>query len=148
VVLLATFLQIARKPTVRLHMKHTGTVLVDNRQGAEITGGAEIKSSINASTDGNVGLAGAAAIAGAMFEMTYSDVAAVSGSFYKSLAMSNIVSGRQIRAGLPGSRKPILPAQLDVTLGRFDIGRARAATRRPMSPLRSTASNRRLIDMA
>src|SRR5262249_37147393 len=48
----------------------------------------------------------------------------------------------------PGSRKPILPVQLDVTLGRFDIGRTRAATRRPMSPLRSTASSRRLIDMA
>src|SRR5262245_62835104 len=41
----------------------------------------------------------------------------------------------------PGSRKPILPAQLDVTLGRFDIGRTRAATRRPMSPPRSTASS-------
>jgi hypothetical protein len=48
----------------------------------------------------------------------------------------------------PGSRKPILPAQPDVTLGQFGIGRTRAATRRPMSPLRSTASNRRLIDMA
>ena len=48
---------------------------------------------------------------------------------------------------LPGSRKRILPAQLDVTLGRFDIGRIRAATRRPMLPLRSTTSSRRLIDM-
>src|SRR5262249_14614945 len=48
----------------------------------------------------------------------------------------------------PGSRKSTLPAQPDVTLARFDIGRTRAATRRPMSPLRSTASNRRLIDMA
>jgi hypothetical protein len=41
-----------------------------------------------------------------------------------------------------------LPAQPDVTLGRFDIGKTRGATRRPMSLLRSTASNRRLIDMA
>jgi len=48
----------------------------------------------------------------------------------------------------PGSRKPILPAQPDVTLVRFDIGRTRAATRRPMSPPHSTTSNRRLIDMA
>jgi hypothetical protein len=32
--------------------------------------------------------------------------------------------------------------------GRFDIGRTKAATRRRMSALRSTASNRRLIDMA
>src|SRR5262249_1083592 len=48
----------------------------------------------------------------------------------------------------PGSRKPILPAQLDVTLGRFDIGRTKGSISRPMSPLRSTASNRRLIDMA
>src|SRR5262245_24394162 len=48
----------------------------------------------------------------------------------------------------PGSRKPISPAQLDVTLGRFAIGRTRAATRRPTSPLHSIASSRRLIDMA
>jgi putative ABC transport system substrate-binding protein len=44
--------------------------------------------------------------------------------------------------------KPSLPAQLDATLDRFDIGRTRAATCQPMSPLRSTASNRRLSDMA
>src|SRR5260221_10770685 len=33
-------------------------------------------------------------------------------------------------------------------LGRFVIGRTRAASRRPTSPLRSIASSRRLIDMA
>ena len=45
-------------------------------------------------------------------------------------------------------RAGLIDAAINVTLGRFDIGRTRAATRRPMSPLRSTASNRRLIDMA
>jgi hypothetical protein len=57
-------------------------------------------------------------------------------------------AGHQIRAArmLAGRRKPILPVQLDVTLGRFDIGRASALTRPAMSPLRSTIWSRRLID--
>jgi hypothetical protein len=48
----------------------------------------------------------------------------------------------------PVSRRPSLPVQLDVTSGRFDIGRAKAATRPPISTLHSTASSRRSIGMA
>src|SRR5215469_66276 len=59
VVLLATFLQIARKPAVEFRVKNAGSVLVDDRQGAQITGGAEIESSKDAGADRNVGLAGA-----------------------------------------------------------------------------------------
>jgi hypothetical protein len=75
-------------------------------------------------------------------------------SFWNNIGAGLVIGGMAAAffldkpQGSPGSRKPSLPVQLDVTLGRFNIGRARAAIRRPMSNPRSTASNRRLIDMA
>src|SRR6516164_11681384 len=67
-VLLATLLQIARKPAVEFRVKNAGSVLVDDRQGAQITGSAEIKSSIDANADGNIGLATASAPGGRVDE--------------------------------------------------------------------------------
>src|SRR5262249_34890124 len=67
-ILLATFLQIARKPTVRLHMKHTRTVLIDDYQSTQIASGAEIQSSVDASAGGNVGLSGAGTPCGSINE--------------------------------------------------------------------------------
>src|SRR5262245_58342520 len=58
-ILLATFLNIAWKPTERSYMEHAGTVLPDDHQRTQITGGAEIEPGIDASADGNVRLAGA-----------------------------------------------------------------------------------------
>src|SRR5262249_49599261 len=58
-ILLAAFLQITRKPAVGVDVKNAGTVLVDDHQSAQITGGAEIEPGIDASADGDVRLAGA-----------------------------------------------------------------------------------------
>ena len=70
-VLLAALLQIAREPAVRLHVKGTRDILPDDHQGGQITGGAEIKSCINAGPNGDIGLTTASAPCGLIYELGF-----------------------------------------------------------------------------
>ena len=67
-------------------------------------------------------------------------------SAYEQHCLGTPNSGRSYARRAHASR--FCPRSWMSPLGRFDIGRTRAATRRRTSPLRSTGSNGRLIDTA